>query len=95
MAGNMQLQAGMDIADLNAEYGYPATALVFQVQNTQTKIHFIWYNGAPGTSFNNAPNGSILVDMAASAPILYAKDYGTNGIGGKDGTWHYSAAMSS
>jgi hypothetical protein len=67
-------------------YSYPATAIVANLQNDAYDIHLIWYTAAPAALFNNAPNGSFLIDTTNGA--IYAK-VGT--MGKKDGTWQTAA----
>lgn len=47
------------------DYGYPVaqTVLVEVVQGDGYEIHEIYYHGAPGSDFDNAPNGSKLFDL--------------------------------
>lgn len=49
-------------------YNYPTTAYVLPFvglngAGTALSFHMIWSIAAPGSDFNNAPNGSLLFDM--------------------------------
>jgi hypothetical protein len=84
MANNQVLSAGVDVVDIHNAYGYPATAMVSQAQNETLKVHTIYYPGANGGLFANAPNGSILFNTTAGAGHIEIK---TGTLGAKDGAW--------
>lgn len=65
-----------------ALFGYPDGAHFLIHQNDAIQVHEIWYPGAPGASFNSAPNGSVL--RRTDNGHLYHK-YGT--LGSNNGTW--------
>jgi hypothetical protein len=85
MAKNQILTVTVEPVDVVTVYGYPATAYVIIAQSDVGSVHQIWYGAAPAALFNNAPNGSILINVAAGAVHYYIKD---KAIGtGIDGTW--------
>lgn len=60
-------------------YAYPTSAYVAVVtgrngDGTSGEFHIIWNAGAPGSSFNNAPVGSIYVDTTTTTGKLYHKN---------------------
>jgi hypothetical protein len=67
---------------LQEQYGYPTTARAFGHLDSEGEVHTIFYAGAPGALFNNAPNCSVFIDTTNSD--VYIK----NGTwGAKDGSW--------
>ena len=71
-------------------YGYPEAALVMEFQNDGNRVHLVLGSGdsgdAPGSLYNNAPNGSIYVPLTAVAGNrkVYAK-FGAKQL--NNGTW--------
>jgi len=64
-------------------YGYPATATVLlKTQNDVGQWHVIIYAGAPASLFDNAPNGSMLINTTDSK--FHVK---IGAFGAADGTW--------
>lgn len=63
-------------------FGYPEDALLVIDQADSFSVHTIIYSGAPGSDFDEAPNGSELRNLDDGE--LYVK---IGAIGKKDGTW--------
>lgn len=86
MANNQMLTTRQVAVDYNAEYGYPATALVQEMGNHDYFFHVIFYGAAPSTDFAKAPNGSIIYDFVNGD--VHQKR-GTLGL--TNGTWYKQA----
>ena len=82
MSNNQMLTSRQVVVDYATEYSYPSTALVHEFGNGSYFFHLIWYGGSPGSSFNSAPNGSMLWDFVNGN--IYQKR-GTLGL--TNGTW--------
>lgn len=68
MANNQMLTPSQTILDFHAQYGYPAGALVVELEATGgKKIHMIWYanNADPSANFPNAPVQSVFFDTTS------------------------------
>lgn len=53
-----------DFADAENRFSYPTTCQGYTIWGDDTnKVHLIRGTGAPGTDYNNAPNGSEYTDM--------------------------------
>ena len=77
-----RVEAAIDVA---VSLGYPTTAKIEILQWPDGEIHDINSVAAPGTDFDNAPNGSRCYDVVNA--VLYIKK-AAGGIGsGVDGTW--------
>ncbi len=63
---NMALTIAPSTVDYHAVYSYPVGAKVAEFNSEDRKFHMIWYQGAPGTSFNNAPTGSLYTDTVTA-----------------------------
>lgn len=84
----MSLSLTQGISGRPADFGYPALAYFAILKHGQVEFHEIWFAGAPGALFNNAPNGSKLIDTATGN--IHVKD-GT--IGASDGTFKLHTAV--
>lgn len=55
-----------EFADDSNAFQYPTTCQGYTVWgNESSKTHLIRGTGAPSTDYNNAPNGSLYIDMTA------------------------------
>ena len=61
-----------EYADAENRFSYPTTCLGYVVLGDETtSIHVILGSAAPSTNYNNAPNGSLFVEMTNF--VLYIK----------------------
>lgn len=81
-----------EIRDVQTAYGYPNDCgvvefnwPVYGTSGVPYKFHIIVYNGAPAALFNNAPKGSLFIDLSTPKFMMKTAEVGT-------GTWVGAAA---